>query len=76
MRYFPPYETAGLATLFVSSWSLLPRPPAKIIANMLFCFIVNPHFPFICLYFFIIHFLAEKFYWFMLKNARKMLKFC
>ena len=44
MRYFPPYETAGLATFFVKSWRRVPRPPAKIIANILSCFIKSPLF--------------------------------
>ena len=35
-------ETAGFATLFVRSLRRLPRPPARIIANISFCFIQDP----------------------------------
>ena len=34
IRYFPPYATAGFANLLVSTPSLLPCPPAKIMATV------------------------------------------
>jgi len=41
MRYFPPKYTAGLAIFFVSSYRRVPRPPARIIAIILFFFMLT-----------------------------------
>ena len=49
MRYLPPNDTAGLATLAVKTPSLEPCPPARSIAIISFLINTSPPLQLICL---------------------------